>query len=113
MDAQPTVKIALAIVCSLLLVLGQAMAQSVPVASTGAAVKDCGCGGKMSCCRHASQPPVATVPVSSQNQIVSSVPAVMVWVLASTKTSQISPTVSPSLSVGAAPIFARDCARLI
>ena len=113
MDAQPTVKIALAIVCSLLLVLGQAMAVAVPVASAGAAVKDCGCGGKMSCCRHASQPPVATVPVSSQNQIVSSVPAVMVWVLASTKTSQISPTVSPSLSVGAAPIFARDCARLI
>ena len=113
MDAQPTVKIALAIVCSLLLVLGQAMAVAGPVASAGAAVKDCGCGGKMSCCRHASQPPVATVPVSSQNQIVSSVPAVMVWVLASTKTSQISPTVSPSLSVGAAPIFARDCARLI
>lgn len=113
MDAQPTVKIALAIVCSLLLVLGQAMAVAVPAASAGAAVKDCGCGGKMSCCRHAAQPPVATVPVSSQNQIVSPVPAVMVWVLTNTGTSQISPTVSPSLSAGAAPIFARDCARLI
>jgi hypothetical protein len=107
------VKIALAIVCSLFLVLGQAMALPVPAASAGAAVKDCGCGGKMSCCRHASQPPVAAAPASSQNQIVSPAPAVAAWVLAKTGTSKISPAVSPSLAVGVAPIFARDCARLI
>jgi len=113
MDNQQTVKIALAIVCSLLLVLGQAMAVSVPVASTGSAVKDCGCGGKMSCCRHAPQPPVATAPASSQNQILSPVPAVLISILAKTGTAQIFPAVSPSLSAEAAPIFARNCARLI
>lgn len=113
MDAQSTVKIALAIVCSLLLVLGQALALAVPAASTGAAVKDCGCGGKMSCCRHIPQPLAATAPAVSQNQIVSPAPALAVWVLATAGTASISPTVSPSLSAGAAPIFARDCARLI
>jgi hypothetical protein len=107
------VKIALAIVCSLFLVLGQAMAVSVPVACAVAAVKDCGCGGKMSCCRHASQPPAATAPASSQNQIVSPIPAQLVWVLAATGAAQVSPTVSPFLAAGTAPIFARDCARLI
>jgi hypothetical protein len=107
------VKIALAIVCSLFLVLGQALAVSVPVASAGPAVKDCGCGGKLSCCRHAAQPPVATAPASSQNQILSSAPALVAWLLAATKTAHISPTVSPSVSAVAAPIFARDCARLI
>jgi hypothetical protein len=112
MDDQQTVKIALAIVCSLFLVLGQAAVLSAP-ACAGHVEKTCGCGGRMSCCRHASQPPVAAAPASSQNQIVSPAPAVAAWVLAKTGTSKMSPAVSPSLAVGVAPIFVRDCARLI
>jgi hypothetical protein len=115
MDDYHTVKIALAIVCSLLLVLAQAMAVSVPTASANVAKPDCGCGGKMSCCQRASapQPLAATVPASAQNQLLSPVPAAVVWVLAAAGNPQIFPTVSPVLSVGAAPIFARHCAWLL
>jgi len=113
MNDDQTVKIALAIICSLFLVLGQAIALPVPAASAGAAVKECGCGGKMSCCRPASQPPVAAAPAGAQNQILSPAPALVAWVLAPAGTAQIFPAVSPFLSAGAAPIFARDCARLI
>jgi hypothetical protein len=109
------VKIALTLFCSLLLILGQGASASMPVVGIGQVKKDCGCGGRMSCCRQASvpQPLTATAPASSQNQILSPVPAAVIWVLASAGTASISPTVSPSLSTGAAPIFARDCARLI
>jgi len=109
------VKIALAIVCSVFLILGQATALSVSAASTSVVRHDCGCGGKMSCCQHASmpQPLAATTPTSSQNQIISFVPALMVWVVASTGVAQISPTVSSSLITHTAPIFARNCVRLI
>ena len=113
MNDNQTVKIALAIICSLFLVLGQAIALPVPAASASAAVKECGCGGKMSCCQSASQPPVAAAPAGTQNQILSPAPALVAWVLASAGAAQISPAVSPFLSVGVAPIFARDCARLI
>jgi hypothetical protein len=104
------VKIALTILCSLLLMLGQTMA--APVASAA----DCGCGGKSACCKQAqvpTAPPAATVPASSQIQMVSPVPAVVVWSLAAAGTFSISPTVSPSLTAGVAPIFARNCSRLI
>jgi hypothetical protein len=109
------VKAALAIVCCVFLVLGQALALSVPAAGTSVAQHDCGCGGKMSCCRQASvpQPVTATAPAGSQNQILSPVPAAVVWFLTAAEAAPISPTVSPSMSVGAAPIFARNCAWLI
>jgi len=109
------VKIALAIVCSLFLVLGQALALSVPTASVSVAKHDCGCGGKMSCCQKnpASQPLTAIASAGSENQVVSSVPVMVIWVLAATGTAQISPTVSPSLIARSAPIFARNCVWLI
>jgi len=107
------VKIALVIVCSLFLVWGQTMALSVPVAEASAVLKGCGCGGKMSCCRHAPSPLAATTPVNSQNLNLSFAPALGGLFLASAGNLQFFPVVSPSLSVGATPIFARDCARLI
>ena len=115
MDNHHTVKIALAIVCSLLLVLAQAKAVSVPAATASVVKPDCGCGGKMSCCQRASapQPLAATVPASAQIQLLSPVLAVVIWVLAAAGNPKIFPTVSPVLSVGAAPIFARDCAWLL
>jgi hypothetical protein len=104
------VKAALTILCSLLLFLGQAVAAPVFGAM------DCGCGGKMACCKPAQvpqAPPAATAQLGSQIQMVSPVPAVMVWSLAPAGTFSISPTVSPSLTAGVAPIFARNCSRLI
>ena len=103
-------KFALTIVCSLLLLLGQVMA--APVANAA----DCGCGGKMACCKQAQvppAPPAATAQLGSQNQMVSPVPVLVIWVLAPAGTLSISPTVASSLTAAAAPLFARNCVRLI
>jgi hypothetical protein len=108
------VKIALTILCSLLFVLGQMATLSSPVVSVGHVQKNCGCGGKMSCCQRASvpQPITATAQANSQNQILSPVPPVVVWGFVPVGTGSVSPT-PPSLILGSAPIFARDCAWLI
>ena len=105
----------LTIVCSLLLVLGQAAAWSAPVNCAGAAGKNCGCGGQMACCQTAkspaSQPPAATTTTGSQNQIVSPVPAMLVLVPTAAGTTSIFPTVSLSLTAAVPPLFARHCVR--
>jgi len=110
------VKIALSILCSLMLLWAQLAVAAVPAAGAiaGQPMKHCCCGGKMSCC-HASapQPLAATPQLGSQNQIVSPVPAVVVWVLAAAETSSISPIVASALTAGDAPLFARHCAWLI
>jgi hypothetical protein len=109
------VKIALTILCSLMLLWSQAVVASVP--ATNPVAQDCGCHGKMACCKAApaapSAPVDATAPAVSQNQILSPVPATVVWVLAAAGTPFISPTVSPSLAAADAPLFARICIRLI
>jgi hypothetical protein len=111
------VKFALAIVCSLLLVLGQAVAWSMPVSCAGAAENNCGCGGQMPCCKTAAapapQPLAATAPLGSQNQMLSPVPVAVVWVSPAAETTSISPTVSPSLTAAVTPLFARHCVRLL
>ena len=110
-------KFALTIVCSLLLILGQAAAWSVPVAGACAVEKNCGCGGKMACCQTAkspaSQPLVAIAPTGLQNQIVSPIPATVVLVSAAAGNTSISPTVAPSLTAAVTPLFARHCVRLL
>jgi hypothetical protein len=109
------VKIVLTILCSLMLLWGQAAVASAPV--TNPVAHDCGCGGKMACCKVApaspSAPVDATAPAASQNQILSPVPATVVWVLAAAGTTSITPTVSSSLAAADAPLFARICVRLI
>jgi len=112
MGDESIVKLALTILCSLLLMLGQAAVASMPAAS---AKHDCGCGGKMSCCQHASVPsPFAAIaPARSHQQMLTPVPAMAIWILSSPQTSSISPTASAALTSGAAPLFARDCARLL
>jgi len=108
------VKIVLTILCSLLLLGGQVM---VAASATRPVAEDCGCGGKMACCQTAPAAPTAPLdapaPATSQHQVLSPVPATVVWVLAAAGTPFISPTVSPSLAAADAPLFARICVRLI
>lgn len=115
MDDDFFVKIALTILCSLLLLWGQAAVASASAISPVA--EDCGCGGKMACCRTApapaSAPLEATAPAASPNQILSPVPATVIWVLTAAGTPLFVPTVSPSLAAADAPLFARICVRLI
>jgi len=109
------VKIVLTILCSLLLVWAQVAAASVP--ATGPAATDCGCGGRMACCKPApapaSQPLAAVASPGSQLQILSPVPATVVWGLAAAGTPFLSHVVSPALMADAAPLYARLCVRLI
>ena len=108
-------KFGLSILCSLLLLWAQVAVASAPV--TAPAAHDCGCGGRMACC-HASParpaaPLDATVVIVSAHQILSPIPATVVWVLPAAGTFSISPTVPSSLTAAVAPLFARNCVRLI
>jgi hypothetical protein len=108
------VKLALTIFCSLMLLWGQvAVASASPTVTVA---QDCGCGGKMACCRTAPAPhstPLDATATTASQPILSPVPATVVWVLAAAGIPSISPTVSPSLAAAGAPLFARICIRLI
>ena len=113
-----TMKFVLTILCSLMFLGGQMAVMSAPLACAGQPSHHCGCGGKMPCCAASpsSVPPApvaATVPAGSQQQILSSVPAVLVWVLVTAGTPSISPVSDTVLKAGDAPLFARHCAWLI
>jgi hypothetical protein len=113
------VKFVLTILCGLLFLGGQMAAVALPMgcASQTTTAQPCACGGKMACCAAKktadSQPLSATVPVTQQNQILTPVPAMMVWILATTEIPSSSPTATVSSKAGDAPIFARHCAWLI
>jgi hypothetical protein len=72
----------------------------------------------MNCCATKSLPdsqPTPAVPAqsSSQNQLLLLAPAIVIWTLPENEAGSISSiTVSPSSATGA-PLYARDCARLI
>ena len=108
-------KIALTILCSLLLICAQAVAAATPVAMA-AQSHSCGCGGKMPCCKTAPVSPKApldaTVSVAAQ-QILSPVPVAVVWVWAAAGTSENFSSVGKLPSAQTAPIYARHCVRLI
>lgn len=112
------VKFALTILCSLMFLAGQVMAPAAPGACAGRPAHHCCHAGTMPCCAASPssvpQPPVtATVPTGSQIQILSPVPATVVWVIPTAATASISPVVTVSPKVAAAPLFARHCAWLI
>ncbi|MDR3456521.1 MAG: hypothetical protein P4N60_03685 [Verrucomicrobiae bacterium] len=107
-------KIALTILCTLLLLGSQMVVASA--SPTNPVAQDCGCGGKMACCRTAPAShsnPLEAASVSTSQQILSPVPATVVWVLAAAGTPSLVPPVSSSLAAAAAPLYARICVRLI
>jgi hypothetical protein len=111
-------KTALAIVCCFLL----AGAPFLSAQTASSCVKQnracCHSGCKMDCCAGKSLPDSQSVPAvlaqsGSQNQFSLLAPSALVWTLLTSETHPISFTaVSPS-SVTGAPLYARDCARLI
>jgi hypothetical protein len=110
------VKATLTILCGLSLLLGQMFPAAASSCAT--AVKTgCGCGGKMVCCAAKSAPaspaPAPTQRAGPETQIVSLVPATVVWVLAAAGTASIYPANDFAAPLPAAPIFARHCTRLI
>jgi hypothetical protein len=107
-----------AILFGLLLVWTQLLAAPAPGASAQPAHACCRCGGKMSCC--AAQPssnsqsaPAVPAPSGIQNQFLIPAPAMMVWALPENAAGMISSAVLSPLLASGAPLYARDCARLI
>ncbi|MGD0251433.1 MAG: hypothetical protein ABSC01_01910 [Verrucomicrobiota bacterium] len=110
-------KTTLAIVCSLLLAWTPIVPAQAPAAGVGR-VAHVSCHCSKACCAAPSSPqsqtvPAAPVPAPSQSQLLTLAPAALAWTLPDTPASGFSTSVSSLLTANAAPLYARDCARLI
>jgi hypothetical protein len=107
-----------AILFGLLLVWAQLLAAPAPVAPAQPTHACCHCGGKMSCCAAQPSPgsqsaPAVPAPSGIQNQFLLPAPALMVWALPENEAGSISSAFVSPLTASGAPLYARDCARLI
>jgi len=117
LGADEFVKSLFAILSGLLLGWSQLLAAPTLATSAQPAHACCHCGGKMNCC--AASPsgsqPLPAVPANngSQKQLSISAPAIAALTLPENRAGLIlsSPRLS-SMPIGA-PLYARDCARLI
>jgi len=107
----------LAIVCSLLLAWTPFVPAQAPAAGVVRVAHACCHCGKACCAAPASpqsQPvPATPVPAPSQSQLLTLAPAVLAWTLPDAPAFGFSASVSSLLTANAAPLYARDCARLI
>jgi hypothetical protein len=108
------VKIALTIISSLLLIWAQAVAAQTPVPVKTACCPIAAC--PMPCCKAAPAPErtpsEATVSTASQ-QLLSPVPAMVIWVWSVAGTSSLAPAPSVLLTAQSTHVFARNCVRLL
>jgi hypothetical protein len=115
--AEKFVKRFSAILSSFLLVWAQLLAAPTPVASAQPAHACCHCGGKMSCCPSPSSgsQPLPAVPSNAgpQKQFSISASAIVAWALPENRVGLICSASRLSLMPDGAPLYARDCARLI
>jgi hypothetical protein len=111
------VKTTLAIVCSLLLA-GTPFVPAQASAAGGVRVAHACCHCGKACCAVPSSPvsqpvPAAPVSASAQNQLLTFAPAALAWILPDAQTPGFSTSVALLLTANAAPLYARNCARLI
>jgi hypothetical protein len=109
---------ALAIVCSFVL----AGTPFLPAQTPSACVKQvracCQHGGVMPCCKAKSSPdsqskPAMPPPTGNQNQLSLLPSSILVWRLPANPAGLISSRSSQSSVTADAPLYTRDCARLI
>jgi hypothetical protein len=116
-DEIQDVKTTLAIVCSLLLAWTPIVPARAQAAGVGHVAHACCHCGKACCAAPASpqsQPvPAAPVPASNQGQLLTLALTALAWTLPDAQTPEFSTSVSSLLTANAAPLYARDCARLI
>jgi len=113
----PSMKTALAVVCSLLLAWTSVPRQAPGASEVRAVPACCGCDcSQASCCASDPLPepsPVSAAPVLSLQQLAASAPAQLLWTLPSTPESMVLAG-APGLLTGAvAPLSARHCDLLI
>jgi hypothetical protein len=106
-----------AILFSLLLAWAQLSAVPTLASPARPAHAGCHCGGKMSCCSAASSgsQPMSAVPsnAGAQKQFSISAPAIVAVALPENRAGLVCSTCRSSLMPEGAPLYARDCARLI
>jgi hypothetical protein len=106
-----------AILSGVLLVWTQLLAAPMPACSQQPVRACCHCGGKMSCCTASSSgsQPMPAVPsnASTQKQFSISAPAIVTGALPENRAGLVSPASRLCLMPDGAPLYARDCARLI
>jgi hypothetical protein len=112
-------KLALAIVCSLLLAGAPLWAARAPMPAVCAKqFRACCKHGVMPCCAAKpapdSQPaPAAPAPAGIQSQLSLLAPAILIWTLPANPVDSIASTFTPFSTASGAPLFARHCARLL
>jgi hypothetical protein len=106
-----------AILFGVLLVWAQLLAAPVPVTSDQPVQACCHCGGKMSCCSApaSGSQPMPAVPSNAgpQKQFSISAPAILAETLPENRAGLVCIASRLSLVPEGAPLYARDCARLI
>ena len=106
-----------AILFGLLLVWAQLPAAPTPPTSAQPAHACCHCGGRMSCCSPPSSgsQPTPAIPSNPgpQKRFSISAPAIVAGVLPEHRVDLIRPASRLSSMPDGAPLYARDCARLI
>jgi len=106
-----------AILFGVVLVWAQLLAAPTPTCVQQPLRPCCHCGGKMSCCASSSSgsQPAPAIPstAGTQNQLSLLAPASLAWALPENEAGSISAAGMPPLTVAGAPLYARDCARLI
>ena len=110
-------KTVLAILAVVTLVWAQAMAVSQPLSVCAATVTPC-CGCHRACCQAPAAPvsqPVPAVPAPSapSNLFLNFAPASPAWVLPLSQSVGTSFHAFPGLAGAGAPLYERNCARLI
>jgi hypothetical protein len=112
------VKTALAIICNFLLAGMPLLLAQSPSSCATQAQSCCQRNCTMPCCAAKSSPesqPMPTAPAQTggQSQLSLLAPAVLIWTLPATPANSFASTFAlPSLAAGA-PLYVRDCARLI
>ena len=107
-----------AIICSLVLVGTPFLLAQTPTSCVKQVRACCQRGVEMSCCKANSSPdsqskPAVPAQTGSQNQLSLLASSALIWTLPSNPVDSISSHSTPSSMTPGAPLYARDCARLI
>lgn len=112
------VKTTWAIICSLVLAGTPFLLAQTPSSCAKQVRVCCQHGGEMPCCKVNSSPdsqsrPVVPAQTSNQNQFSLLASTALIWTLPANPIGSISFHSTPSAMTAGAPLYARDCARLI
>ena len=107
-----------AIICSLVLAGTPFLLAQTPSACVKQVRACCQHGGEMPCCKAKSTPDSQSKPAipsqtGNQNQLSLLASSALIWTLPANPADSISSQSTPSSMKAGAPLYARDCARLI